>query len=114
MNDEQPPPLPQPTEPPLPGPEPPPLPGLPPPAPERDPFWGYSDLILFAGLAIPSMLLGLGVVNAANYLLRVHAPNPAAEQLAVQSAAYAFLFGALTLILRVQYGQPFWRSLGWQ
>src|SRR5438445_11066925 len=51
----EPPPLPQPTEPPLPGPGPPPLPELPPPTPERDPFWGYSDLILFAGLAIPSM-----------------------------------------------------------
>src|SRR5882724_1089080 len=85
----------------------------PPPAPERDPFWGYSDLILFAGLGIPSMLLGFGLVKGATFLFRVHAPNRAAELLAGQFAGYAFLFGALMLILRAQYDRPFWRSLGW-
>ena len=29
-----------------------------PPPPERDPFWGYSDLLWFCGLVIPCMLAG--------------------------------------------------------
>jgi len=137
---QEPPRLPQPAEPPLPTPEPMPLPERaesplpgpesllltgpaepslsgpppqPPPAPERDPCWGYSDLLLFMGLAIPSLLLGIGFVKGASFLLRIHAPNRAAELLTGQFAGYAVLFGALRLILRVQYGRPFWRSLGW-
>src|ERR1044071_2227665 len=91
----------------------PPFPELPPAAPERDPFWGYSDLLLVLGLFFPSILLGFLTVKAAKYLLRLHDPNQAAEQLAMQTAAYAFLFGALMIILRLQYDRPFWRSLGW-
>ena len=31
--------------------------------PERDPFWGYGDLLIFAGLTMPCLLLGLGMVK---------------------------------------------------
>ena len=31
------------------------------PPPERYPFWGYGDVLVFAGLAIPCMLLGWGI-----------------------------------------------------
>jgi len=44
----------------------------PPPPPERDPFWSYGDLLIFAGLAIPCMLLGFGVVKAAFWILHLH------------------------------------------
>ena len=40
-----------------------PLEPLPPPPPQRDPFWSYGDLLIFAGLAIPCMLLGFGAVK---------------------------------------------------
>ena len=44
----------------------------PPPPPERYPFWGYGDVLVFAGLAIPCMLLGFGVVKAAFWIFRLH------------------------------------------
>jgi len=86
---------------------------LEPVAPERDPFWGYVDLLIFAGLAIPCMLAGFGVVKGVLWALRLHGPMSTWELLAEQFAGYGFLFGALALLFRTQYGRPFWRSLGW-
>jgi membrane protease YdiL (CAAX protease family) len=82
------------------------------PPPERDPFWGYTDLLLFGGLALPAMLAGFGLVKAALYLLRQH-PIRAAEAVAEQFVGYLFLSLVLVVIFRLQYGRPFWRSLGW-
>ena len=44
--------------------QPPPSSDVPPATREPYPFWGYPDLILFIGLVIPSMLLGMGLVLA--------------------------------------------------
>jgi membrane protease YdiL (CAAX protease family) len=91
-----------------------PLESLPPtPPPERDPFWSYADLLIFAGLAIPCMLLGLGVVKAAFWILQLHPAVKTWELLAAQIAFYALLSGVLAALFRVQYDRPFWRSLGW-
>jgi membrane protease YdiL (CAAX protease family) len=92
-----------------PAPEAPPEPR--PPEPERDPFWGYLDLLVFAGLAIPSMVIGWAVVAAGMFLFR-HAPR-VTELLVEQFLGYGILFGGLLLIFRLQYERPFWRSLGW-
>jgi hypothetical protein len=83
------------------------------PEPERDPFWGYGDVCLFFGLALPALLLGMALVRVAAALLHLHFAARALEPLAQQFAGYVFLFGALTFLFRVQYGRPFWRSLGW-
>lgn len=110
--------------PPLPSPEvsleptvqPEPLPP-PPPPPERNPFWGYSDLVMFIGLGIVGMLIGavvgLLIVKAALALFHVHSKIPALEPLASQVCGDVFLFGALAMLLRLQYNRPFWSSLGW-
>ena len=90
-----------------------PLPSLAPPLPERAPFWGYADLLIFAGLAIPCMLLGLGVVKAAFWVLHLHPAVKTWELLAAQFAGYALLLGMLLALFRTQYDRPFWRSLGW-
>jgi membrane protease YdiL (CAAX protease family) len=91
-----------------------PLPSLsPPPLPERDPFWSYADLLIFAGLAIPCMLLGFGVVKAAFWILHLHPAVKTWELLAQQFAGYGLLFGTLAALFRMQYDRPFWRSLGW-
>jgi membrane protease YdiL (CAAX protease family) len=94
-----------------------PLEALPPPAPEpapeRDPFWGYFDLLFFAGLVMPSMLLGWAVVKAGMFLLHIHAALRVAELLSEQFLGYGILFGGLLLMFRLQYERPFWRSLGW-
>jgi hypothetical protein len=84
-----------------------------PPPPEREPFWGYSDVFLFAGLSIPCMFLGWASVQAILRLFHLHPAVHAAELLAEQMAGYVLLFSALRMIFRVQYDRPFWRSLGW-
>src|SRR5437660_81014 len=63
-----------------------------PPAPEQARvFWGYSDLFLFAGLAVPAMLAGFGLVKALLYVSRLN-PSRAAEVLIEQFIGYLFLF----------------------
>jgi membrane protease YdiL (CAAX protease family) len=81
--------------------------------PERYPFWTYGDVFLFVGLAVPCMLLAWAMVKGALAILRVHSTAAAVEPVAEQFALYLMLFGALTLIFRVQYDRPFWRSLAW-
>lgn len=92
-----------------------PVPELPPapPEPEPYPFWGYGDVLLFAGLVIPCMLLGYGLVKGALWLLHIHPAVRVAELLPEQFLGYLLLFGALLLIFRLEYERPFWASLAW-
>jgi uncharacterized protein len=83
------------------------------PPPERVPFWGYSDLLIFAGLAIPCMLLGFGVIKVAFWIFHLHPAVKTWELLAAQLGGYGFLLGTLAAIFRTQYDRPFWRSLAW-
>src|SRR5205823_4005937 len=89
-------------------------PPVPPPAEERHPFWGFMDVFLFAGLAIPSMVMGILLVKGVFWVLRIHTRVQATELLPAQFVGYALMFGVLCLIFRVQYGRPFWDSLGWR
>lgn len=88
-----------------------PLPPLPPP--EREPFWSYGDLLIFAGLAIPCMLLGIGIAKAAFWILHLHPAVKTWELLAAQFAGYALLFAMLLALFRIEYDRPLWRSLAW-
>lgn len=81
--------------------------------PPRRPFWGYADVFLFLGLALPTMLLGAALLKALFVLAGVHVGNPVFVLLPGQFLGYAFLFGFLWLLFRYQHKQPFWRSLGW-
>ena len=83
------------------------------PQPERYPFWGYHDLLLFAELVIPCMWLGNFLVKGVLRLFRIDPAMRVVELLPEQLADYTFLFGALLLIFRMEYGRPFWKSLGW-
>ena len=60
------------------------------PEPERYPFWGYHDLLLFAGLAIPCMLLGYGLVRAVLRLFRIDPAMRVVELLPAQFAGRKF------------------------
>jgi hypothetical protein len=95
-----------------PPPPPPEAPPPPPPEPERYPFWGYLDLLFFAGLVIPSMLIGWAVVKAGMFLFHIHALR-VSELLSEQFLGYGILFCGLLLMFRIEYHRPFWRSLGW-
>ena len=111
-SDLPPPELPQATEPPPPPPE---LPQAaePPPQPERYPFWDYFDVILFLGMALPSLLVAGLLVKAAVWVTRISAVPRVAELLAAQFVVYALLFGFLLAVFRIRYDKPLWRSLAW-
>jgi membrane protease YdiL (CAAX protease family) len=99
---------------PVPAREPDSSPGAPPPGPpERRAFWGYSDFLLFVALAAPSMLLGWGIVKGFIRLFGIHVTVPVAELIPEQFIGYTIWFGLLAVNLRLQYGKPFWSSLGW-
>lgn len=85
----------------------------PPPLPERSPFWGYLDLILFLGALLPAMILAAGVYFALTKLLPVTATARAFPVVALQFLSYAFWFLALYAIFRIRYRRPFWQSLNW-
>jgi uncharacterized protein len=87
--------------------------GLPAPPAERQPFWGYTDLFLLTGLAVPCMLLGAAVVKLAMLIFHLHAPATADEEVPATVIGYGLLFGGMMAIFRWQYERPFWRSLAW-
>ena len=99
--------------PPLPPAEP---PEIPPPPEERYPFWGYSDVLIFIGLALPCMFAGFALTKALFFVLQLIHMRPMSsvvELLAGQTAGYAFLFGVLVMLFRVHYDRPFLSSVGW-
>lgn len=91
----------------------PPPPTPPPPEPERYPFWTYADLLLIAGIALPCMALGVLLVKGVFWLLRLHPVLQVAELLPAQILGYVFVFVSIAVMFRLQYGKPFWHSIGW-
>jgi membrane protease YdiL (CAAX protease family) len=89
-----------------------PPPSLPPP-PERYPFWDYTDVLAFAGLAIPSMLLAEVLVKIFVKWFHLHPAPKVMELLPAQFLGYLFLFSGLVALFRWKYDRPFWRSLAW-
>ncbi|MBS1856248.1 MAG: hypothetical protein JST11_12855, partial [Acidobacteria bacterium] len=79
---------------------------------EREPFWGYTDLAVFAGAAVPCLLMGLGLVKLVVWAAGVKSPRAALVQLPAQAIGYVLLFGVLALMFHM-YDRPLWRSLGW-
>ena len=89
------------------------LPPPEPPKPPREPFWSYTDALMFIGLALPSMLLSIAVVRGAMRLLHIREVPKTWELIPEQAILYALLLGVLAAIFRLQYDRPFWRPLGW-
>ena len=83
------------------------------PPPEKNPFWGYNDLLLFIGLAPVCLILGYALVKLPLRVLHIHPAAQVEEAIPEQLIGYLFLFCALGLIFRQGYGRPFWKSLGW-
>jgi membrane protease YdiL (CAAX protease family) len=96
-----------------PPPEPPVAPNPLPPAAPRYPFWDYTDVLVFAGLAIPCMLAAELIVKAILLLGHWHPAVKVVELLPAEFLGYLFLFGGLVAILRLKYDRPFWSSLAW-
>jgi hypothetical protein len=69
------------------------------------------DLGLFISLCFPSLLVAIIVVRAASGAIPYGKPF---QGLLAQLIWYVLVFSSLYALLRVRYGQPFWRSLGWK
>ncbi len=80
----------------------------------REPFWGYRDLLVFLGLALPSLIAGALIVKAILLAFFVHTKHPALELLPAQFLGYALMYSALAALFHAKYGRPFWNSLGWR
>jgi membrane protease YdiL (CAAX protease family) len=89
-----------------------PIIAAPPAEPERFPFWGYADVALIMGMALPCMFLGLGVVRLLMWVAHLHSAA-GVQAVPEMLVGYGLLFTALMVIFRVQYDRPLWRSLGW-
>jgi membrane protease YdiL (CAAX protease family) len=85
-----------------------------PPAPERYPFWDYSDILIFIGLALPSLFAAELLVKGFLALFHLQPSATVMELLPAQFIGYLFLFGGLWAIFRLKYDRPFWRSLAWR
>jgi hypothetical protein len=82
-------------------------------ASEHYPFWGYADVVVFFGLALPCILLGAVVVKAFMLLFHLRVHSTALELVPAQFLGYAFLFFSLYLLLKLHYHRPFRQSLRW-
>lgn len=82
-------------------------------APERYPFWSYLDLAIFLSLALPCLMIAALFIKAVLLVGAFRPPPKVLELLPTQFLGYGLWFGALYVWLKVRYGRPFWRSLGW-
>jgi membrane protease YdiL (CAAX protease family) len=79
----------------------------------RTPFWGYEDLALFASAILPSVALAALLLRTTRAMAPRFFAGDTATTLAFQSFMYAFLMGALYLLISFRYRRPFWSSIGW-
>jgi membrane protease YdiL (CAAX protease family) len=84
-----------------------------PPAP-REPFWGYTDLLLVMGIIFASIALIALVGGVLIFLYPALRDDPTPLLLPVQVAFYGFIYVALLLTFRTRYGKPVFASLGWR
>ncbi|HLI82500.1 MAG TPA: type II CAAX endopeptidase family protein [Bryobacteraceae bacterium] len=116
MNSEQPfeplgmPPRPEPPGRPVAAPAPPEAPAPPP----REPFWGYSDVLVFVGLLLAAAVVSLGGAAAIFSFLPARDQSQVAEALIAQSLIYVLAYGALAVLFHIHYDRPFWSSMGWK
>lgn len=90
------------------------LESLPPAPPPRKPFWHYSDLLLFVGLALVATV----VVTAGGALLVRASPalqkSPGDLLLPLQLLLYVLFYLCFWAVFRTRYDKPVFRSLGWR
>jgi len=80
---------------------------------QRYPFWHYSDLALFLGLAVPGLFVCLLIVTGIARVLPFGMPNRAVLGLYAQFLAYGAWLASLWLIFRARYDAPLAKSLAW-
>jgi membrane protease YdiL (CAAX protease family) len=72
-------------------------------------FWSYLDVAMFIACGVVSLLIVLAATALSHM---THLLPPAIELVLAQCLLYVLLIGALLMIIRTRYGQPFWRAMG--
>jgi membrane protease YdiL (CAAX protease family) len=81
---------------------------------EREPFWGYLDLLLMIGLLFASLIV-IGL--AANGWLHFHPQlkgDLTALALPLQAVAYLLVYLSFWGVFKLKYNRAVFESLGWQ
>ncbi len=78
------------------------------------PFWNWRDFLIFAGLALPSMFLGLFVGQGLLALIPGLTPTKAMKALPGQFLGYLIWYIELRWLFLARYDRPFWASLNWR
>lgn len=89
----------------------------PPEAPLREaeppPAWGYRDLAMLTGFALPSLIAGMGAVNVAFRLLGWRDLPRAVQLVPAELLGYAVFFWAVRAYFRHQLGLALRPALRW-
>ncbi len=80
--------------------------------PEHFPYWSYQDAAVLAGLALPALIVGTLLVDGVFRAVSNSAPGQTPQLLAAQFVGYAILMAVLYALLKLRYGRPFWKSMG--
>jgi hypothetical protein len=78
-----------------------------------EPSWNYNDLLLFIFLAMLSIGIAQVLTYAVAWTLHLSKAERPLLLMPSQVVLYAFLFLALFVILKLQYGRPVLASLAW-
>jgi len=81
---------------------------------EREPFWGYLDLLLMIGLLVASLLLvGLAASGWIHFHPRLKG-DLTALALPLQLIAYVLVYFCFWSVFRLKYNRAVFESLGWR
>ncbi len=90
-----------------------PLPGETPPEEQRYPMWGWGDVLVLAGLAVPVILITSVLVIGAAVAVRWFPGAKAIVPLSATFLFYALYIVLMKLYFSMRFDRPLLRSLGW-
>ena len=79
----------------------------------REPFWHYSDVVLFVGLSLAA-LIAIGIFIRLFSGGKVLQNPPSTLLLILQLLLYVVFYGVGRLIFALRYNKPLFASLGWR
>ena len=84
------------------------------PQPEREPFWGYADLLLIVGLCFVSLLIAYVAIGGWVHFHPSLKNDMLQFALPLQFLAYALIYLSFFLVFKLKYDRPVLSSLGFR
>jgi membrane protease YdiL (CAAX protease family) len=82
--------------------------------PPRRPFWQYTDLLVFIGLALAATAFATILAAGCMTVWPKLKTDPSGLLLVLQLGLYLLFYVCFWLVFRIRYNQPVFRSLGWR